>query len=320
MQEIWTTTPQLELPSSVAEHLPLFDKSWVIRLGLLDALAGNSRMIDFLETAAEERNIGEDLEALVRVSKQWQTGEPLEVGESGTIYRFFQFAAWLEQDQSPEAPERAFIKSGSLAERTIADNPDIIHWTIPELLTLDGETTQWASVAALLRNEPGIYTYSDEPKYQLSLEAKRHWYLARINGEPWEARADETIERQASAYYQALKHAVCDFTPLQAEDYCFARAYGRMTAKEAEARWPKLHHHESDRIVAMERAMEQAAKQRSKELIDVNDHRVVQAIAMRFGLPKERFKYPDCVAKSWPSFWEFREAAQREASAYIASY
>jgi hypothetical protein len=56
-----------ELPPSLDECLPQFDKSWMIRLGALDAIAGSKRMINFLEAANQISPIGDDLEALARV-------------------------------------------------------------------------------------------------------------------------------------------------------------------------------------------------------------------------------------------------------------
>jgi hypothetical protein len=236
------------------------------------------------------------------------------VGESGTIYRIFQFAAWQEQQRSPTAKPRKFIKSGSLIKRSITDNPDIINWDIEELLKLDGETTQWATAALLLRDEPlSSFTASDEPKFRLTAEAINHWYSARARCESWIPRRDHTINQQAASYCDALQTAEIKFTPRQAEDYCFARAYGLITPEEAEALWPKLRQHESDRIESMELAIWQAEHGMQ---IDVNDHRVVQAIAMRYGLGRSRFKYPDCVAKSWPLFWEFITKARDSQGVY----
>lgn len=308
----------IEIPSEIAEFLPVFDKSWVIRLGLLDVMAGNTTTADSLDYTARSKPIGEDLQALARVSRQWLAGEDLDVGESGTIYRFFKFASWMEAAANPDAPTRTFKKSGSLITRDITDDPSIINMPIEELLLLDGGTTQWASVAVLLRAPvPGARQMSSEPKYQLSLDAKSHWLRARIFNTDCEFYSDSTINNQAKAFVEAIKFARFEFTPMQAEDYCIARAYGLITSAEGDRLWPKLRKHESDRIESMELAIEQAT---TGKTITVNDHRVVQAVAMRFGLPRARFKYPDCVAKSWPEFWEFRQAAYQQASLYIASY
>lgn len=89
------------------------------------------------------------------------------------------------------------------------------------------------------------------------------------------------------------------FTPEQAEDYCFARAFDLMTSAEGEARWPSLRQHESDRIAGMEEALAQHE-------VTSADHRVVQAVAMRKG-SEASFAHPECVTKSWPQFWKLLE-------------
>lgn len=302
-EQLTTTLEAFEFPPEIAETLPSFDKSWMIRLGVLDVFAGSTRMIDFLET---QTDIGDDLEALKRVSKQWLADEPIEVGESGTIYRIFKFASWMEQEQNPEAPERLFVKKGSLVGRNITDDPAIIHWGLDDLLTLDKKTSQWATAAVLLQDRLRP-TGDIDFKLAVTFDAKSHWITRRSQGKPWEARADNTINTQAAAYLQALRGSLPDFVPTQAEDYCFARAYGLITPELGEELWPKLRYHESDRIESMETAIAQAV---NGEIIDINDHRVVQAIAMRFGLSRNRFKYPDCVAKSWPKFWDFIEKSR----------
>lgn len=309
-EQLATTAEVFKFSPEILETLPVFDKSWMIRLGALQAFAGSTRMAEFLESQDDE--IGEDLEALARVSRQWINHEPLEVGESGTIFRIFQFAAWVEQAEKPNAPIREFIKSGSLIGRDITNNPDIINWGIEELLELDEETTQWAT-AAILQGQFKRPSGWIEPKLQDSFDARTHWIASRFLGKPWQPRSDMTIERQASSYINALASAEVDFIPLHAEDYCFARAYGKMNKEEALLRWPRLTHHESNRIESMEVAIEQAV---NGKIIDVNDHRVVQAIAMRFGLGRDRFKYPDCVAKSWPRFWDFVAVARNQNGVY----
>src|SRR4051812_23497204 len=96
---------------------------------------------------------------------------------------------------------------------------------------------------------------------------------------------------------------IVNFIPQQAEDYCFARAFGFIDAIQGEQRWPQLHNHESDRIVEMERALAES----ETGFVTSDDHRVVQAIAMRCAcLHKHmRFSNPKAVNKSWPEFWRF---------------
>jgi hypothetical protein len=248
--------------------------------------------IKFLQS---QTSLSTDLEALLRTSLQWKHNQPLDVGESGTLYRFLQFADWKQ------GGKRTFIRSGTLKQRKITSDPSIISRSIAELLLLDNGTSQWASAAVLLGN--------DEPKpsdlpYKLALtyEALEHWQRARAGQESWRPRYDKTIERQAEAYVKWKQTGLMIFEPEQAEDYCFARAFELMTSAEGEKRWPSLRQHESDRIVEMEQALNQ-------KTVSSRDHRVVQALAMRKG-EDVQFAHPDVVAKSWPLFWDFYKASK----------
>ncbi|MFC1728112.1 hypothetical protein ACFLZ7_01445 [Nanoarchaeota archaeon] len=261
-------------------YIPL-DKSWIIRMGLLDLLNSHKNIIEFLE---KQKNLSDDLKALYRALIDWNSDEPIDVGESGTLYRFLKFASWKL------GLKKEFILSGTLKNRNICDNPEIINWPQEKLITLDGGTSQWASAAALAGDDEEI----DNPPYKLKItyEAIKHWKTSN-----WEIRFDKTILAQASAYLQWLKTGKMDFKPEQAEDYCFARAFDLISAEEGEKLWPSLHGHESDRIKEME-------EQLQKEKITSKDHRVVHAIAM-LRKSKENVQNPECVNKSWPQFWMF---------------
>lgn len=269
--------------------MPL-DKSWIIRLGILDILHGHANDIGDFLASQNPATLGTDLQALLRVCKQWDSGQVLDVGESGTLYRFLQFAAWkLGQPKQ-------FKTSGTLAGRAISQDPSIADMPLAELLQLDNGTSQWASAAVLLGNteaRPSPMPY----KLALTYEALEHWQKARSAGRAWQPRYDRTILAQAEAYVQWRKTGTMDFTPEQAEDYCFARAFDLMTAPQGEARWPSLRQHESDRIASMEVALAQ-------DVVDSADHRVVQAVALRRG-SAVTFANPGAVAKSWPLFWQF---------------
>lgn len=271
----------------IARLVP-YDKSWMIRMGVLDMLHGYDDINRLLDA---EQHLGTDLQALNRATKQWREGDEIDVGESGTLYRFLQFAAWKV------GREVRFIKRGTLVDRPITSDPTIVSLSIDELLQLDNGTSQWASIAALTGNtEPRLA--SPPYKLQKTYEAIDHWQAARHRGERWEVRRDETSARQAGAYIEWRQTGTIDFTPEQAEDYCFARAFDLITATEGEARWPSLRQHESDRIAEMEEALTQDA-------VTSVDHRVVQAVAMRKG-DDVSFLHPECVAKSWPQFWDIR--------------
>ncbi len=222
--------------------------------------------------------------------------EPVDVGESGTLYRFLKFASWKKE------LNKKFILHGSLKKRKICDNPEIVSYPLKELLKLDNRTSQWASAAVLLGSEERV----DNPPYKLKLtyEAVEHWQQQRDKARCWELRYDETILRQAEAFLELLNTGKTEFIPKQAEDYCFARTLGIVTKEEGESRWPSLRSHESDRILEMEGALDNA--DHGVEITS-KDHRVVQAVAMhRKAKGKEiKVKYPLSVNKSWPQFWKF---------------
>ena len=275
----------LHTPEHIERYIP-YDKSWMIRMGLLDMMHGYDDINRLLD---DERHLGTDLQALNRATKQWREGDEIDVGESGTLYRFLQFTAWQA------GRDIHFIKHGTLIDRPIASDPGIVSLPIAELLQLDNGTSQWASAAVLLGStEPRL---AHPPfKLQATYDAIDHWQAARAAGTMWEARKDETIARQTAAYLGWLATGSMVFIPEQAEDYCFARAFDLITPEEGEARWPALRLHESDRIAGMEEALGQ-------HIVTSADHRVVQAVAMRKG-SEVSFAHPEAVAKSWPQFWD----------------
>jgi 5-enolpyruvylshikimate-3-phosphate synthase len=60
----------------------------------------------------------------------------------------------------------------------------------------------------------------------------------------------------------------------------------------------------------MEKSLNEAE---SGRIINSEDHRVVQAIAMRYffnELWRGDFVNPDCVNKTWPRFWDFLADAE----------
>src|ERR1019366_994697 len=133
----------LELPPEIEPLIP-FDKSWLMRLGVIDLLLYCDDMATFLN---HHENLSTDLQALARASEQWREGSPSDVGESGTLYRFLQFAAWdLGED-------RTFIRRGTMEGRDITQDPSIVSLPLAELLKLDNGTSQWASAAVLLGNQ-----------------------------------------------------------------------------------------------------------------------------------------------------------------------
>jgi hypothetical protein len=264
------------------------DKSWMIRLGVLDLLSGYDDSIMFLEKNYTQRS--DDLQSMYHASIGWKEGrEKVCAGESATLYRFLRFSSWKL------GKKLEIEKTGTLVDRPMCDNPEIVTWPLERLLTLDGGTSQWASAAVIMGNTEKVEKIPF--KLQVTYNAVSHWKTARDQNKPWKERYDETLLKQAEAYTQWLKTGKMRFKPEQAEDYCFARAFGLISAEEGEKIWPGLRGHESDRIKEMEKAL-------SEEVVSSKDHRVVQAVAMAKG-EKARIAYPFSVNKSWPQFWQF---------------
>lgn len=273
-------------------YIPL-DKSWLIRIGVLDLLNGYDDTIQFLNS---QQDLGDDLKALRNASLSWQAGEPIDIGESATLYRFLKFASWkLDLNKK-------FILQGTLKNRAICDNPQIVNYSLDELLKLDNGTSQWASAAVLLSRKEEI---KNPPfKLKLTYEAVKHWQFQRKKKQRWLPRYDETILRQAEMFLKLLKKEKVEFIPQQAEDYCFARAFGFIDQQEGERRWPNLTGHESNRLEEMEAALSQAEREKK---ITSKDHRVVQAIAMLQKIKNKdlQVEFPEVVNKTWPQFWRF---------------
>jgi hypothetical protein len=296
-----------QVKDEINDFIP-WDKSWIIRMGILDLSKGYSDIINFLET---QQDLGKDLEALLRVARAWNQAGPIDVGESGTIYRFVRFYLW--QDQI----DRQIITSGTLtkrAEQEICCDPDLVNWAPEKLGTLDHGTSQWQTMAYLLRDARKVVN----PKYKLKLtyDAVDHWQNQRAQGKIWQPRKDLTLFNQAFYFLNILNRIDSSWQPEQAEDYCFARAFDIVDENALnDRRWKDMFEsvegHETPRVEEMTKALYQF-QQGNK--IDSRDHRVVQSMAMleksrnpgaHSKFIRETFINPDCVSKSWPRFWEF---------------
>lgn len=282
----------------IEKYIPL-DKSWTIRMGILDLINGYSDTLNFM---TKQDTLSDDLVALKRVCKIWEDKESVDVGESGTLYRFLQFVSWKYN------LNKRFVKHGTLKSRKICNNPAIVDYSLKELLRLDNNTSQWASAAVLCGDEERL----PSPPYKLKIthEAVNHWKERRAKGDSWNPRFDKTISKQADAFLTIVKSGKTKFVPKQSEDYCFARAFGFMDASKGESLWPSLKGHESNRIIEMEKTLLEYEKGNE---ISSKDHRVVQAITMKAKVDGQRIKvkYPDSVNKTWPQFWDFIENAVR---------
>jgi hypothetical protein len=273
------------------KYIPL-DKSWIIRMGVLDIINDRDDMVNFLRY---KKDLSDDLLALKKASETWNKDVPIDIGESGTLYRFLQFVSWKLGLQ------KKLIKNGTLKRRIITNDATIVSLPLRKLLKLDNGTSQWASAAVLAGNKEIL---ADAPyKLKLSYEAVEHWNKMRTAGKCWESRRDPTIEKQARAFLM-MKNKKSFFIPEHTEDYCFARVFGFINTAEGERRWPSLRGHESDRIKETEKMLKKA---KGGIEVDSKDHRVIQAIAMYGDLNamQVRFSFPEAVNKSWPQFWDF---------------
>lgn len=297
-------------------------------MGVLDMIHGYDDVEKFLD---KQKSLGEDLLALKRASKIWKTNKAVDVGESGTLFRFLQFASWKLN------LNKKFIKRGTLLYRKVCNNPEIINWDLNRLLKLDGGTSQWASASVLLGNTGKV---KNLPYFlEKTLEALKYWQERRKKAKKWEAKYDEILLKQATHFINVLRSKNSAFTPLEAErsaarcvdecssvsaktgfnvscelltgftptnpdDYCFARAFGIVSRVYGEKHWPMIKHHESNRLEEMEAALLLAEK---NKMVSSKDHRVIQAIAMLYKTKRKKvkFKYPKSVNKSWPQFWNF---------------
>lgn len=273
------------------KYIP-FDKSWIIRMGVLDLVNGYTDIDEFL--ADHESELGTDLAALQRSLQDWRAGRPIRVGESGTLFRFLRFTSW--------ALGRAdtFVCERTLKDRVITDDPAIVRWSLQDLLKLDNGTSQWASAAVLNGSDEEVA--DPPPKLALTYEATAHWRQRRSEGCLWEPRYDHTIQRQYETFQELCRGNAPVFEPAHSEDYCFACAFGYMSRTEGERRWPSLRGHETDRIREME---EQLSRYNEGQPITSRDHRVIQSIVMLATVNGDRCEvsYPDAVSKSWPQFW-----------------
>ena len=274
------------------KYIPL-DKYWLMRMGFLDILNGKD---DIKKILGKEKNLGGDLKALLNVANSWQIKDEIEVGESGTLFRYLQFAIWKQN------LHKKLIRKGTLLKREICNNPKIISWPLADLLKLDNRTSQWASAAILLGNEEVL----KNPPYflQVTYEALKHWKKRREKGLVYDIKHDEILLRQGEAFIEILEMGETSFVPSNPDDYCFARAFGLITKKKGVEKFPALKGHESNRLKEMEKCLGQFNREK---LIETNDHRVVQAMAM-LGILKNKkaeFSNKNCVSKSWPQFWNF---------------
>ena len=284
--------------------IPL-DKSWLTRVGVLDIINGYTDIEKFIDS---QKDTNDDILAIKNASIAWRNNQQINVGESATLYRLLKFASWKFK------LNKTFIKRGSLKDRKITDNHNIVNFNQTKLLKLDNETTQWATAAVICGDKEKL---TNPPlKLKESYDAVEHWEIRRKRGLCWEPKYDKTIERQVKAFLDLLNNKETNYTPLCSDDYCFARVFNFINKESGAKLWPSLIGHETNRIEEMEGTMMKADE---IGYVNSKDHRVVQALAM-WGVVNNKkliFKNPNSVNKSWPRFWDFLVLAKRKEDNYI---
>ncbi len=271
--------------------IPL-DKSWVIRCICLDIIHENS----CYKTVLENYRLSDDIFRAKFAAENWKTSRHLSVGESATLLRFLRYISWKQQFP------KTFHMRGTLKNRNVSFDKNILNMSFEELLKLDGGTSQWASIAYLCGKREGLP--KEVPfKLQTTIDVVNH-YKQKRKGRTWSVELDNTIRHQIQHFYDIVYNRTSYWIPKQAEDYCFARAFELITAEEGLNRWPSLLNHESNRIVEMEKEIKNL---KSSNVISSSDHRVVQALVLKRITEGGTFSCmnPQCVSKSWPEFWDF---------------
>lgn len=279
----------------------------------LDLIVGDYERIDAYFQECEQQGIvlSQDHHSMRSAAHTYRSGLPIDTGESGTVYRKMKMLCWSRRE------DRVFVQRDTALKRSFTDDPHIFHLAYNQLLQLDGGTSQYASAAFLLRPyQPLMYpedgalqrdltTNELHYKFKVAIDAKLHWLLARSSGKSWQSRQDPTIIAQATAIERWAHNGYrgpLNFKPEQAEDTLLAMAFGILTPDLVARLYPQVANHESNRLIALEEAL---AEYLCGQKISTGDHRVVTALALRYGLSEQAFTNPRSVEKAWPLFWRF---------------
>ncbi|MEN9614562.1 MAG: hypothetical protein RLZZ347_869 [Candidatus Parcubacteria bacterium] len=298
------------------ELLPI-SKSRAIRLLFLGLRDGDDSVIHFISRTYQRGLLPDDVVRMLDACRFWNNNQNIQVGESATVLRFLW---WLSQAQKSN---KNFVREGTLLGRKITLDPEMLNWTIKDLLDperVPERTSQLASVATL-HNPDRYRTFMVSYPHHLAItyEVLDQWYEYKRFQQKVPLPApgiDATIEAQAKAFLLALRGGGWQFEMLQQEDFPFAYIMtdGDWALREARKRWPSLAEHESNRFTEVAKAKSDWAQRR---VIDSADHRVIQAITMFAMLNRYKVKdimrvtrHPKAVAKSWPAFYMFLDWVQ----------
>ncbi|MBP7708590.1 hypothetical protein KA107_02800 [Candidatus Pacearchaeota archaeon] len=317
------------IKQAVKSYIPL-DKSWIIRLGFLDLIRGFIEDISKFLDSQPQNELGTDLKSLREVARGWQHryALPLDVGESGTIYRGVQFYRWLNNILHEPIKSKTLIER---SEKYITNNPLIVTWTPEQLRELDHKTSQWATMQYLFEHpsrrrkskplaDRGEKTEEDvDFKLRVTYDAVDHWEKQRAKGEVWVPRTDPTLWDQSVAFVEGLLTGKVNYVGQQPEDCCFELAFGLTSVEEARRRYPSVEGHETSRFDEMQKVI---AEVDSGKPICSKDHRVVQAMIERQLVKGIPVKVADwsMTSKTWPEFEKFIRFALEFAGKDPANY
>lgn len=287
--------------NAIRDTIP-YDKSIVIRYLMLDLKWGYWGGTNAFIKENMGTNLSDDITAALNARLTWDKSTVIDVGESGTLYRFLKYFNWLRNT------DKTFVIHGTLQNREVYDNKEkILKMPLTKLLALDGGTSQWASAAFLFRDDLTRLPRVRPFKLQVTKTAVEDYNSELRKYNRWVAPLDRTIlyQAQAATNYKSgngtrMMYVYCH----QPEEYCFCRVFDRITVEAGAERFPSLANHESNRLIETDRAKAQFM---ATGVIDSNDHRIVQALVVFAVLNKMAYKCtnPGCVTKSWPKFWEF---------------
>lgn len=295
------------MPAIPPNLLPI-SKSRAIRLLLLGLRDSDDRIIKSLLRAPQQAELPDDVGWMLGACRFWRNQDNIHVGESATVLRFLW---WLSQVRKEL---KNFVKVRTLVGRLVTLNPEMLNWSIYDLLDkskVPEGTSQLASAANLCTPWQYSRVKTNCPHHlHITYQVLDEWDTYLGTGKLPEAGIDPTIRLQSESFVRVLCGREWQFEMAQQEDLPFAYTMlGDWALAEAKKRWPSLAEHESNRFEEVPRAKTEWI---NTHVISSKDHRVIQAVAMWALLkgwkPKKilgQIKHPQAIAKSWPAFPQF---------------
>jgi hypothetical protein len=271
--------PLLPLPAGVAERLPTYGKSEIIRWVVGYAQHGSpeeaAQATEVVELANTAGNHGEDIQAAIRVGRQLQDPESvLQPGDSRTLLIYTRVHLYTRG-----MFDREIELTSMQVSREVEDDPEILGMSLLDSLSLSGGTTQWASALILLQGREDweikdlLATIPKEQHTMIlrSVRVRNELQQNIRKQKPFElteADRERTITGEAQHLFTRLSTGLNPLiVPTHSEQVIQAVMNGSITLKEAERNFPMLRQHETDRIAELTKVMNQ-------EVVDTPDHRM----------------------------------------------